>query len=194
MNDNLKTPGLNNPENHVLTHNRFNTYRVLIFTDLKEAQIYKLPYTDSPHHEIEMVIKFNYQHLFKPFDFYEKTHARIVTDENFLFKIEEKKNIFVGENVYNFETFDDINEYFSETGNNDIKYPFALSKENIYYMAHQKYSTIEEFENSKMFDEYQYLYKKDSQLKGYSDIEDDEDIVENGIVFLNCKLIDGKQI
>ena len=31
---NIKTPGLNNPESYVLTHNRFNTYLVLIFTDL----------------------------------------------------------------------------------------------------------------------------------------------------------------
>ena len=33
MND-LKTPGLKNPETYVLTHNRFNIYMVLIFTDL----------------------------------------------------------------------------------------------------------------------------------------------------------------
>ena len=39
MNDNLKTPGLNNPETHKLTHNRFNTYMVLIFTDLKKANL-----------------------------------------------------------------------------------------------------------------------------------------------------------
>ena len=43
MNDDFKTPGLNNPKTHVLTHNRFNTYIVLIFTDLKKAQIYKIP-------------------------------------------------------------------------------------------------------------------------------------------------------
>ena len=35
MND-LKTPGLNNPETYVLTHNRFYTFLVLIFTDLKK--------------------------------------------------------------------------------------------------------------------------------------------------------------
>ena len=194
MNDILKILGLNNPQNHVLTHNRFITYMVLFFPDLKKAQIYKMPYRDSPHHEIEMVIKFDYHYLFKPFDLDKKTHARIVTDENFLFKNEDKKYIFVGENVYNFETIDDIDEYFSETGNKDIKYLFALSKENIYYMAHQKYITIEEIENSKMFDEYQYLYKKDSELKGYNDIEDDEDKVEYGNDFLNCKIIDSKQI
>ena len=45
----LKTLGLNNPETYVLTHNRFNTYIVLIFRDLKKAQIYKKPYRNSPH-------------------------------------------------------------------------------------------------------------------------------------------------
>ena len=35
----LKTPGLHNPEIYVLTHNRFNNYTILIFTDLKKAQI-----------------------------------------------------------------------------------------------------------------------------------------------------------
>ena len=52
MNANLenKTPGLNNPETYVLTDNRFITYLVLIFSDLNKAQIYKMPYRDSPHH------------------------------------------------------------------------------------------------------------------------------------------------
>ena len=36
MND-LKTPGVNNPETYVLTHNRFNTCMVLVFTDLKKG-------------------------------------------------------------------------------------------------------------------------------------------------------------
>ena len=41
MNANLenKTPGLNNPENHKLTDNRFNTYMVLILTDLKKGHL-----------------------------------------------------------------------------------------------------------------------------------------------------------
>ena len=193
MNDKIKTPGLSNPETHVSKHNRFNTYMLLIFTDLKKAQIYKMPYRNSHHQEIEMVTKFDYQHLFKPFDFDKKTRARIVTDENFLFKIEDKKYIFVGENVYIFETIDDIDEYFSETGHNDVKYLFALSKENIYYMAHQKDITIEEFENEEMFDQYQYLYKKDSELKGDNITVEDDGIVEYDNNFLNCKFIDSKQ-
>ena len=80
MND-LKT-GLNNPETYLLTHNRPNTYMVLIFTDIKKAQIYKMPYRDSPHHEMEIVMSFDYLHVFGP-------------DENnkdgiFLFEYEKK--------------------------------------------------------------------------------------------------------
>ena len=45
-----------------------------------------------------------------------------------------------------------------------------------------------------MFDEHQYLYQKDSDLKGYNDVEVDEDNVEYGNDFLNCKIIDLKQI
>ena len=119
-----------------------------------------MPYRNSLHQEIEIVTKFDYQHLFKPFDLDKKTHARIVTDENLLFKIEDKKYIYVGDKVFTFETVDNIEEYFSETGHNDVKYLFALSNENIYYMLYQKYVTIEECDNSKMRDEYQYLYKK----------------------------------
>ena len=175
---------MNNPESYLLTHNRFNTYMVLIFTDLKKAQIYKIPYRNSHHQEIEIVIKFDYQNLFKPFDLDKETHARIETDANFLFKIEDKNYIYVGDKVFSFETVDDIEQYFSEKDNNDVKYHFGLSDENIYYLLYQKNITIEEFDNSEMRDEYQYLYKKNSELK--------DDNVEYGNDFLNCKIIHTK--
>ena len=182
MNANLenKTPGLNNPETYVLTYNRFNTFMILIFTDLKKPQIYKMPFRDSPYQEIEMVTKFDYQHLFNPFE---------KTNENFLFKIGDKKYIYVGEKIFTFKTIDDIEEIFSKTKHNDVKYLFALGEENIYYMLHQKYISIEEFENDEMEDEYQYLYKKDSELKG----DDDDGEVEYGNDFVNCKIIHSKQ-
>ena len=124
-----KTPGLNNPETYVLTHNRFNTYMVLIFSDLKKARVYKIPFRDSPHHEIEILMSFDYLHVFGP-------------DENnkngdFLFEIGDKKYIHLGEKLFSFETNDEIKDYFSEHGNNDVKYSFASGKENIDFMLHQ---------------------------------------------------------
>ena len=183
---------MNNPETHVLTNNRFNTYIVLIFTDLKKAQIYKIPYQNSSHKEIELVTKFDYLHLFKPFGVEEKTNARIETNDNFLFKINDKKHIYVGDKVPTFETIDDIDEYFSECKGNDIKYPFALSDKNIYFMLYEKFITIKEYEieSREMIDEYEYLYnKKNKELGGDND---DDGIVEYGNDFLNCKIIHGK--
>ena len=91
-----------------MTHNRFNTYIVLIFTDLKKAQIYKISYRDSPHHEIEILLSFDYLRLFRPNEHTEGYHIRKPNNAIFLFKIEDKKYILVGENLFSFETDDEI--------------------------------------------------------------------------------------
>ena len=192
MNDNLKTPGLNNPETYVLTHNRFNTYIVLNFTDLKKAQVYKMPYRDSPHHEIEIIMSFDYLYLFRPNEHTEDYHIRKPNDKNFLFEIGDKKYIYVGEKLLTFETDDKIEKYSSEHGNNDVKYTYAYGKENIYFMSEQKYIPIQEYENSSLKNEVEYLYKKDDELKGDNITEENEVIVEYGNDFLNCKIIHSK--
>ena len=191
--NNLKTPGLNNPETYVLTHNRFNTYMILIFTDLKKAQIYKMPYRDSPHHEIEIIMSFDYLRLFRPSKHTEDYHIRKPNDKNFLFEIGDKKYIHVGKKLFSFETNDEIVEYSSEHGFNDVKFPFAYGKENIYFMLHQKYIPLQEYENSTMKSEYQYLYKKDEELKGDNISVENKGIVEYGNDFINCKIIHSKQ-
>ena len=55
----LKSPGLKSPETYVLTHIRFDTFMVLFFSDFNKAQIYKMPYRDRPHHEIEIAMSFD---------------------------------------------------------------------------------------------------------------------------------------
>ena len=100
---NERPPGLSNPETHKLTHNGFNTYMVLIFTDLKKTQICKIPYRNNPHQEIEIVMSFDYLHLFRPNEHTEDYHIRKPNDKNFLFKIEDKKYIHVGGKLFSFE-------------------------------------------------------------------------------------------
>ena len=173
--------GLNNPEIYVLTHNRFNTYMVLLFSDLKKAQIYKIPYRKSPHHEIKKLMSFDYLHLFGP--------EGKADDGNFLFEIEHKKCIHVGEKVISFETDDEIEEYTVEHGFNDVKFPFAHGKENIFFMLHQKCIPLQGYEKSTVKNEYQYLCKKDDVLKRDNITVEKEGIVEYGNDFLNCKII-----
>ena len=189
MEDDFKTLGLNNPETHMLTHNRFNTYMVLIFCDLNKAQIYKIPYRNSQHQEIEIIMSFNYVNVFKPNEHTEDYHIRKPNDENFLFEIGDKKYIYVGEKLITFETDDKIEKYSSEIGFNDVKIPYAYGKENIYFMLHQKYIPIQDYEKN----EYQYLYEKDDELKGENITVEDGGIVEFGNNFLNCKIIHSKQ-
>ena len=99
MNDDLKTPRLNNRETYVITNNRFNNDMVLIFIDLKKAQIYKIRYRNSSHQETEKLMSFDCLHLFRPNEHSEDYHIRKTNDENFLFKFEQK-NIFMWEKNY----------------------------------------------------------------------------------------------
>ena len=148
-----------------------------------------MPYRKSSHREIEMAMSFGYLPLFRPNEHTDDYHIRKPNDENFLIKIEDKKNIHVGEKLFSFETNDEIEKYFSEHGFNDVKFPFAYGKENLYFMLHQKYIPIQEYKNSTMKNEYQYLYKKDEELKGENITVENDGIVEYGNNFINCKIV-----
>ena len=189
MNDKIKTPRLNNLETYVLQHVKFFTYMVLLFTDLNKAQIYKMPCRDSPHHEIEILMKFDYLNVFRPNEHTEVYYIRKPNIESFPFKIEDKKFIHVGKKIFSFETDDENVKYSSEHGFNDVKFPFAHGKENIYFMLYQKYFSLQEYETSTVKNEYQYFHKKNEEVT-----KDPEGIdIVYGEDFLNCKVIHSKQ-
>ena len=54
------------------------------------------------------------------------------------------------------------------------------AKKNNYFMLHQKYFSLQEYENSTVKNEYQYLYKKEEKLKGDNITVENEGDVENG--------------
>ena len=163
---------------------------VSIFSDLNRAQIYRLLYRDSPHHEIELVMSFDYLNFFKPNEHREDYHIRKPNDEDFL-----NEKILRGiKNIY-FETNDIIVKYSSELGFNDVNYLYAFGEENIYFILHQNFihSSIQEFESSIEKDEYQYLYEKDDELKSDIIRDENEGVVEYGNDFINCIIIHSKQ-
>ena len=103
-----------------------------------------MPYRDSPNHELEIVKCFDSLNLFKPNERTEEYHLRKPNDENFLFEIEDSKFTYVGENIISFEKIDKVVKNFSELGFNDIKFPFAYSEENLYFLLYRRYITIGE--------------------------------------------------
>ena len=103
----------------------------------------------------------------------------------------EIKNIFIWEK--NYETNDEISEYSPAHGYNDIKNPFAHGEENIYFMLHQKDILLLEYEDSSVKKDYEYLYKKDEELKGDNITVENEGFVKCAKDFTNCKIILSKQ-
>ena len=57
-----------------------------------------MPYCDSPHHEIEIVMSFIYLKLFKANEHTEDYHIRKPNDENFLFENGDKFFNYVEKN------------------------------------------------------------------------------------------------
>ena len=155
-----KTPEKKNPETYVFTYNSFITFLLLIFNDLNKAQTYKMPCRDSPHHEIEIVMSFSYLNVLKPNDHTEDYPNRKPNDEMFLFEVEDKKHIFVGEKVISFETNDIRVKYSSELSFNDKNFPYAYGENKIYFMLHRKYIPVQEYKTSTLKNGYQFLYKK----------------------------------
>lgn len=53
-----------------------------------------------------------------------------------LLKLSAGKYMFIGHEIYEFdaEKGDEIESYFSEVGNNDVPYPFAIGKTHVYIM------------------------------------------------------------
>ena len=107
----------------------------------------------------------------------------------FFYSNMKKNYVHVGEKLFSFETNDEIEDYFAEHGHNDVRYPFAYGKENIYFMLDRKFIPIQEYEYSAMKNEYQYLYKKDDEIKSDNIAAKDEGIVEYGNDFINYKII-----
>ena len=60
-------------------------------------------------------------------------------------------------------------------------------------MLHQKSIPLQKYENSTVKNEYQYLYKKDDEIKGDNITVENEGIVEYGNNFLNCESVHSKQ-
>ena len=57
---------------------------VLIHSDLNKVQIYKMPYRDSPNHQIEIITNFNHLNLFETIEHIEDYHIRKPNHESFL--------------------------------------------------------------------------------------------------------------
>ena len=78
-------------------------------------------------------------------------------------------------------------DFCLKLGCNDVKYTYAYGDENIYFILHEKYIPIQEYESSTPKNENRYLYYKDVEVKGDIITFENECIVEYGKNFIKCK-------
>jgi len=65
--------------------------------------------------------------------------AKEFIGNSILLEVSAKKYMYIGTEVYMFETEDKIESYYSLVGNNDVPYPIALGTENVYFMLDHTY-------------------------------------------------------
>ena len=91
-----------------------------------------------------------------------------------LIQLEKNRYVSIGAIIYEFIINDDqINEYISPVGNNDVPYPVAISDKNVYFILDMKYVPIDKFDkfNQEVKDNaymYYYGYEGNEPLSKYA--------------------------
>ena len=93
-----------------------------------------------------------------------------------LLHLKENQYLFIGHEMYQFTTQDEIIKFCSPIGNNDVPYPFAQSKENVYFMLDQKFIPQKYFDHlpktrTKQTDLYEYFYEAEFKSKSQPMLE-----------------------
>jgi hypothetical protein len=127
----------------------------------------------------DLIMEYNFDDIFIPkgYDDYYAHNGQLKEIKNdkgntILLKI-KNKYICICRDIFEFTTNDDIINYYSPIGNNDVPYPVAVSKENIYFMLDKTFVPIKHFEGFKLIDfisayGYYYGHKGDEPFDKYA--------------------------
>ena len=63
-----------------------------------------------------------------------------------LVKIMNKRYVYIGSEIYQFDTNEEILDYVSPVGNNDVPYPIAFGEKNVYFMLDKRFIAKNELE------------------------------------------------
>lgn len=157
-------------------------YPYLVYLGKNTLSIYKLP-TNTTLGNKDKILNGYYSKLVKKFKIQKSWVGKhtMITDEwdsknslgnTILAKTDKDKYLFVGKEIYEFETDDNIEKYYSMIGNNNTPYPIALGEKYVYFMLDKKYLDKSEFDDQKMNEKkwedaygYFYQWKNDKQKK-----------------------------
>lgn len=146
-----------------LTHNNYaRPFKIKI--NGNEAEIYN-NYNDKLIKKYKFIKKFIGKSSGKHYMCSHKvSEAKLFNGNSILLQIQQYKYVFIGEEIYEFKTTDQIIKYYSPVGNNDVPYPVALGQDNVYFMLDKKYIQRQYFTEKIEWEEaYKYFYGYDNK-------------------------------
>jgi hypothetical protein len=98
--------------------------------------------TSSNYESYEPVLNYSTEPIFtfkckKVFVGREKTGTE--AGNSMLLQTEDNDYVHIGTDIYSFRTSEPIVKYVSDVGNNDVPYPYAMTKTKVYFMLHAGY-------------------------------------------------------
>jgi len=141
-----------------------------------EVDIYKIPksthyiepdYGNIKNYFIQLVASYKTLEVFvgksslNPMTQFSGSHGDNFDGNSILLKLRNNRYVFIGTEIYEFTTDDEIKIYHSPVGNSDVAYPFAIGEENVYFMLDYSYVTRKDFDcnlPSNITDAYSYFY------------------------------------
>lgn len=90
-----------------------------------------------------------------------------------LVEINVREYIYIGSEIYSFETEEDILDYYSPVGNSDVPYPYAIGQNNVYLMIEEVYFPVNLMKTTKKkkVDPYELYYDKKIDKKYINEFE-----------------------
>ena len=101
---------------------------------------------------------------------YKSTPSNKTKGNSILFQVKsdrekQYKYIYVGSEIYSFYTKEKIEKYYSPIGNNDVPYPYAISKSNVYLMVEKKVLNRDAIQTKDPYEHYYQMNHKNTGLK-----------------------------
>lgn len=141
------------PKTYYIHDNGGRPFKVIITGHA--AEVYKLTDISSKNYK-----------LVKTFDFIESFIG--VGGNSILLKVKSKDKsssnyVFIGHEIFSFSIKDKILSYKSPIGNNDVPYPYAVSKDNVYLMLEYVILDKKLIDFATIKDPYNYYYFYDNE-------------------------------
>lgn len=126
------------------THNNGGRPFMVVFNG-NNVDIYT--YSSNFNHERDLTPKDYYVHIKSYKNIHKKFIGKSIKGDDatnlpssfglgnsILLQITNKKYVFIGSFIYEFEPEDEITQYYSMIGNSDVPYPVAIGEKNVYFL------------------------------------------------------------